>query len=359
MGKPAARSILDKAGHVGPITVGSPNVIIGGAPAARKGDSFICTDPQHGGTGTIIEGSKTVLINGVPAARMGDKTDCAAAPAPAPVISGAASDQIYNATFAKNINEDKTVKTSKPDNAFVKAFYAEAAKKDKTGDGNYDYVSAEAEVLDFTIQGMYTTEGGYDIIGGGGGMEFLKIEGAAGAYGSNGMYGGEANAAASMAKGNLNMTLGDSDIMQSSVLGEGEVLSAEAKAKGLLYSGGDESRWGYDFELGAEAQLVKGDLTVGSSNPFYDVSGKVGGKAGGAGGEFSNLAYVDFDDKYIRTKFTVALEIGLGGEVEFDISLKWGWLSDLYDKIFEEDSPPPIIYGGTIISGIPKVLIGG
>lgn len=55
-------------GPVGP--VGSPNVNIGGIPAARVNDMALCTGPVD----QIIAGSNTVFINGKPAARMGDST---------------------------------------------------------------------------------------------------------------------------------------------------------------------------------------------------------------------------------------------------------------------------------------------
>ena len=57
--------------HVGgPIVVGSTNVLIGGLPAARKGDKLICVGPPD----TINAGSSSVKINGKPAARFGDGT---------------------------------------------------------------------------------------------------------------------------------------------------------------------------------------------------------------------------------------------------------------------------------------------
>jgi uncharacterized Zn-binding protein involved in type VI secretion len=60
-----------KIPHVGgPIVAGSPNVIIGGMPAARVGDMAVCVGPPD----KISSGSSTVLINGKPAARMGDST---------------------------------------------------------------------------------------------------------------------------------------------------------------------------------------------------------------------------------------------------------------------------------------------
>ncbi len=49
---------------------GSPNVMIGGVPAARVGDMCACSGPPD----TIIAGSSTVMIGGMPAARMGDST---------------------------------------------------------------------------------------------------------------------------------------------------------------------------------------------------------------------------------------------------------------------------------------------
>lgn len=57
--------------HVGgPILTGSPNVFIGGLPAARVTDKVTCVGPPD----VIVMGSPTVLINGLPAARMGDQT---------------------------------------------------------------------------------------------------------------------------------------------------------------------------------------------------------------------------------------------------------------------------------------------
>ena len=59
--------------HGGAITQGSPNVLIGGVPAARLGDPIMC--PVHG-PGMLTKGSSTVLINGRPAARLTDTCIC-------------------------------------------------------------------------------------------------------------------------------------------------------------------------------------------------------------------------------------------------------------------------------------------
>lgn len=57
--------------HVGgPITLGSPTVLIGNLPAARITDMAVCVGPPD----LIVVGSATVLINSLPAARMGDQT---------------------------------------------------------------------------------------------------------------------------------------------------------------------------------------------------------------------------------------------------------------------------------------------
>lgn len=73
MGMPAARALIDKAAHSGPIQSGSPDVIIGGFPAARKSDRIVCS--EHG-NGIIVGGTVSVYVNGLPLARKGDKTQC-------------------------------------------------------------------------------------------------------------------------------------------------------------------------------------------------------------------------------------------------------------------------------------------
>ncbi|GAB4276972.1 MAG: hypothetical protein Kow0056_07970 [Coriobacteriia bacterium] len=58
----------------GPITTGSPNVFVGGRPAARVGDVGVHAACSGSNTFEIIEGDSSVLINGRPAARIGSKT---------------------------------------------------------------------------------------------------------------------------------------------------------------------------------------------------------------------------------------------------------------------------------------------
>lgn len=58
--------------HVGGPIEGpcSPNVIVGGLPAARVTDMAFCVGPPD----QIAQGSPTVFINGLPASRIGDTT---------------------------------------------------------------------------------------------------------------------------------------------------------------------------------------------------------------------------------------------------------------------------------------------
>lgn len=85
MSRPAAR-MGDATAHGGVITVGYPQVLIGGQPAARLGDMHTCpmvtpgTPPVPHVGGPIVTGSATVLIGGQPAARVGDTATCTGPP---------------------------------------------------------------------------------------------------------------------------------------------------------------------------------------------------------------------------------------------------------------------------------------
>jgi uncharacterized Zn-binding protein involved in type VI secretion len=73
--------------HGGVITIGYPQVLIGGQPAARVGDMHACpmmtpgVPPiPHVGGPILPPGSATVLIGGQPAARQGDMATCVGPP---------------------------------------------------------------------------------------------------------------------------------------------------------------------------------------------------------------------------------------------------------------------------------------
>ncbi len=86
MSRPAARQ-GDMTAHGGVITIGYPQVLIGGQPAARVGDMHACpmmtpgVPPiPHVGGPILPPGSATVLIGGQPAARQGDMATCVGPP---------------------------------------------------------------------------------------------------------------------------------------------------------------------------------------------------------------------------------------------------------------------------------------
>ena len=68
----ACPAITGVVPHVGGPIIGpcAPNVLIGGVPAARIGDTLTCVGPPD----VIAMGSTSVFIAGSPAARMGDST---------------------------------------------------------------------------------------------------------------------------------------------------------------------------------------------------------------------------------------------------------------------------------------------
>ena len=96
---PAAR-VGDTTSHGGVVVTGSPNVLVGGQPAARAGGTATCplvtNNVPHVG-GPIVTGAGTVLINGAPAARAGDTvietgaTSVIATGSPTVVIGGSAA----------------------------------------------------------------------------------------------------------------------------------------------------------------------------------------------------------------------------------------------------------------------------
>ncbi|MEG7492696.1 PAAR domain-containing protein, partial [Enterobacter hormaechei] len=71
MGQPAARATIDVSAHSGPIQSGSPDVIIGGFPAARKGDTLSCS--THG-SGIIVGASVISFVKGLPFPLKGERT---------------------------------------------------------------------------------------------------------------------------------------------------------------------------------------------------------------------------------------------------------------------------------------------
>ena len=373
MGKPAARVIVDQAAHTGPITMGSFNVIIGGKPAARKGDPITCS--AHG-QASIIEGSTSVQINGIPVARMGDKTSCGTPPTPPPVGPKAAEDDVTYWSPAKDSNpKDGTVPTQYPNVLTVKPVYAYGGYKDKTGDGSYDQIVGGFGAIDFQAKGDYNPFGDkYGGVGTSGGFTVLKGDGVLGAYGSNGVAGVEANAKASVMSANAEAHIGKENIAYAKGEAKADIGYGEAGADAEGYWGGTEQRYGFNLSAVAEAGLARGSVgasgdllgfKLGNSRADETQKGTDGqwekkkdgrkggtyleGKLGGIGGDIGLGGYLDVDDYQLNIKAKLGAELGIGLEVGLDITIKyWGWFDFLKPAIIE----------GKILTGCPTVLIG-
>lgn len=357
MGKPAARAILDQAAHTGPITSGSYNVLIGGKPAARKGDSITCS--SHG-IASIIEGSTSVLINGICAARMGDKTSCGTPPSP-PVVGPVAAPIDYNFWSIvpnEKLNEDGTIDHKLDDNFSLKVAEGYANFEDKTKNGDYDFANIGWTTIEMNLKGDYEPLGrGNGSVGGSGGFSKYKGEIKAGAYGSNGMYGAEAEGKASIMSGNIEGHIGREGVYYQRHELKGDIGYAEAKGETRLLTGGSESRYGFQAEASADAGAVKADYD-GQGDLFGILKGKAeiglsGGSAaiGGKGG-----MYVDTDDYEIGVNVggKIALLVGIKADVEVSLSAKpiVEGVKKLKEWMF------PSVIEGTILSGCPTVLIG-
>lgn len=358
MGKPAARAIIDQAAHVGPITLGSFNVMIGGKPAARKGDPITCS--AHG-VASIIEGSSSVLINGISAARMGDKTSCGTPPSPPPAGPKAAeNDNNFWSPVVPNktLNKDGTIDHQYDNNLSIKAMQAYANFEDKTKDGSHDYMTAGVVVLEMNVKGDYEPLGkGNGGIGGSVGLSKYKAEGKGGLYASNGMYGGEGEGKASMMSGNAEAHIGKEGVLYHKSEVKGDIAYAEAKAEANLFTGGSEHKYGFQAEASADAGAAKADYE-GQSNMLgiLKTKAKVGLKGGSAAIGGKGGAYLDTDDYEIGVNIggEIAFALGIKADIEVAVSIKpiIDGIKSIKDYFF------PSIIEGKILTGCPTVLIG-
>lgn len=351
MGKAAARAVLDKGAHSGPITAGSPDVMIGGKAAARQGDPVNCSN--HPGPASIIEGSKTVFINGKPAARMGDKTSCATPPAPAPKGPAPAKDEFHFWTPVKNSNPDGTVITQHPDNLTIKVFNGYSNLKDSNKDGILDYNETGFVMSEINAKGDWVpADGKYGKYGGGGGFSTFKAE-AKGTYINNdGQNVNTIEGKASVISANAEAHLGKEGTLYHKSEVKGDLLYADGKADGQFYSGGSQHKYGFQAEVAGDFGAAKGEYEGQIDIPLISVKGKAGAKAGGAAAGAKVGLYYDTDDH--KGNFNVGAELALllGLEVDLDITLD---LKPLFD-LWESSIAAPM--EGTIISGCATVMIG-
>lgn len=385
MGQPAA-ALGDLAAHGGIIATGSFNVLIGGRPAARVGDTVAC--PFHG-TGVISKGSFTVLINGMPAARLGDITGCMVpglapvsipqptlGPPPAPQPAAPIEEAHSWAPQFDHRMHDELDKAP----GGVSAFHSESRHSDSNGDGQRDTAEGSFEVLRMRNTGQKNI-GGAEVAGTHS-VDILYANARASRIPDTGSGGSiSATAEAGVAKWGAGATIGAADSKGlNPIMGvAGEVNMMHFKADGDLLIGDDGNRVGLigKGELGGE--MLKGEGAVTHTLPIwpgYNIQtvGKLSGDAGAFGGGGGGWLYYDKKQGRMRGGFMATLKVlfGLGAELEVSVG-----------RELKEDAPAPAPapaplppsagFGGylntpglgpaglpgAIMLGNPRVLIGG
>lgn len=343
MVKPAARQTADKAAHTGPIITGSPNVTIGGLPAARKGDAFVCA--LHG-PGVIIGGSGTVTINGIPAARMGDITRCDTKVPPP--TKGKKPPVFHYSTFVKNTNKDGSVKVKNPENMTLSIFRMYSQESDEDGDGSFDQEKIGFSAVDFQQTNPWGDKsGGFGTTDG---FSVAKVEGTIGHTDKEGVLGASAKAKATGISANSGISSGKEGTGDyTGAKAEGSVGYGEAKAEGKIFTGGEEKKYGFGYELGAEAAAAHGELEAGFESKYFAAKGALAGSAGSVGAGTGLTGFIDVDD--------LVIEMKVSGELALLLGLK----GDLVVRVGDYESPKQKLerMQGTILSGLPTVLIGG
>lgn len=351
MGKPAARASIDKAAHSGPIQAGSPDVIIGGFPAARKGDSFSCT--QHG-SGIIVGGSGSVLVNGVSLARQGDKTQCNVSGAPAAAKPKPAAPQYWGGSLAKKAGEDGMLHG---DNYDAHVLGAYASLKDNSHDGSYDTISSGFVLEDLTLR-IVDSDG------------LLKGElqnkigqaNASGSYynGGGNIYGINANAKATGMQYSVTGSAGKEDTLYGFANAGVTLATTEAKLVAEFYTG-NQGRYGINLEGGAEATAVKEEIERKVN--LYGIviaNAKAEVNLGAFGTSASLAAYKDDTDQSYNFKLSgkFSFWLGLGSGIDLKI-----FVEPLRNLFFGKDDNSESAEKdgggeGAVTDGCTTVLIG-
>lgn len=343
MGKPAARQTVDKAAHVGPISTGSPNVTIGGFPAARQGDAFIC---KLHGPGIIIGGSGTVTINSVPAARMGDITSCKAK-TPPPTKSKKPPAFNY-LTLARDANKDGTVKVKNPENLALNIFRAYSVQTDEDSDGSFDQMKAGLAAIDAQLTNHWGDKnGGFDTTAG---YSVAKAEGTFNYSSKEGEHSASAKAKTTGVSGNAGVSSGkEGSGNYGGAKAEGSVGYAEGKAEGKIIYNEEEHKYGFGLELGAEAAVAHGELEAAFESKYFALKGTLGGSAGSVGASAGANISWDIDDLVLEVKASGEIALLLG--LKSDLVIRVGYYTTSEEKSKEMQ--------GSILSGLSTVIIGG
>jgi len=361
MSQPAAAQ-GDAAAHAGIIAIGSTNVLIGGRPAARQGDSVTC--PFHG-MGVISKGSGSVFINGMPAARLLDMTGCLVAglaaisvpavlgppPTAAPVAAPAqdAAEPIdWAGSFARGKN-GKTHEQNDKERGGLSVLHAEAHITDADKDGTRDNISGAAELLrmrnkgalsppsiDFPLFGKMEVYGTHseDIV-------YANAQAAANVTHYGGSASGTAEAGLSKSSASLAISpVGDNGLNPLISVGQ-EVNLMHAKAEADVLVGSDATRVGLGggYSYGAEALSTETTyIATTPTSPYINDLNFQGvykkNVAWAHTPEVGGGAWLYYDKSkqrlFARIKGKVAAWLSIGGELELSAGVK-----------FHDDPPPP------------------
>jgi len=368
MGQPAARGALkDKGAHHGLIITGSIDVIIGGRPAARQGDTILCS--SHG-PASIAGGSLTVFINGKPAARMGDKTSCGTPPEPStkgPTKVHSFGGSLLDMQSEGHLGLGNVAGIDASGGLTVGKVYGNV--DDITGNGIPDQISYGGALvegnhnIDFNI-------GGISIGGVYGDVSIGRMDVIGGAYASNGVNGYEGSASGSLLSGDNGFSIGDERFLRISKGTSTDISYIEANAKNMMYTGGSEHKYGISagtpgMSVGAARSSPYTEIVLlGGAIKLRTRKGMEAsyGIPDGPGAELD--AWVDTDDYTGKLKVDISgipvpipelsefLSMGGGIDVSFDAKPLVG----LANKPNKKGAPTVII--GEISTGCPTVLIG-
>lgn len=353
MGQPAARAQIDTSAHSGTIQTGSPDVIIGGFPAARKGDALSCS--QHG-NGAIVGGSGTVFVNSLPLARMGDQTQCNTSSTPIPPANKAEPTQYWGGTLAKKAGEDGLIHDEFYDARILGAY---ANLEDKNENGDLDTLSTGLAVEDLTMGNLKSE----DLFRGEVRNKVSAVNATGSIYGGgDNIYGLNSGATATGIQYGATGRAGKKGLLYGNVSGDVNVGSAEAKAILEIYAN-SKGRYGLYGDLGAEAHVFKAE-EVGNLDVLgiVVVEAKAAGVAGSAAAGAGGGIWADKNDYSLNVKVTGRFAVGIGfrGDVEGKIALKpiENFIVYIYKLITSSQTERNNSGDGTILTGCATVLIG-
>lgn len=358
--KPAARK-GDLCVHGGRIVQGSPNVTVGGMPAARLLHHHVCPIPGHVG-GPITQSSPTVFINGFGAARMGDAATCMAPPVPAAGADGGGPDENGKLKLKGDFGKEKkwgehegegsskSLKDAydkakddykkKPDEGFKPKLAIQAGQEWKK-EGSVDHIGSDDNQVALLA--------GEAKAGWSAGAEFESVKDMkAGAQ-----VKAEAEGSYMKAKGKL----GDAKTGFGEVGGEAKLLTAKADAgaggKVEVKNGQLESAY-VEAGAGAGASVVEGKVegkTKSFKLPFVNWGISFGGEVSGAllTAEARASAHAGYKDKKWSFGFGAKLGAAIAGlGFKFNVTI---------EKL-EAPKPPPKAPGVPGAAGIDPIALG-